>query len=515
MSDRFAQGLVARGAQRGEVVALLYPTCAELVTAFFGTLKAGSVPTILALPFFMSPRFADNIRRVALDAGVRLLVLSESKREELADRLPQLQLLTTEELVLSGATRHARSSPVDGYAVVQYTSGSTSHPKGVALTHENVLAGVGAIVDAIGLDHTDVNGQWVPLYHDMGLIGFLAGIRAGVEQHLWTPSEFLRRPLRWLQSFAAVRATIYAGPSFGYAYLLGAIDAEAAASIDLSRWRVAFNGSEQVDPQVLASFQSRFAASGLRSTVMRPVYGLAEATLAVTIPATGSVPRVSWVDRGLGPGGRVVERASDDPRARGVVSVGQPVKDMQLRVSSDEGARLPERHVGEIQVKGPSVMHSYFRRPREPANFTSDGWLRTGDLGYLDAGALFVTGRIRELIVLRGENYYPQDLESVVQSLDGIHAGRCVAFAHTSSTGDSAVVLAESALATPDERLGLLRRAQAKLGSELGLPRARVGLLPINSIARTTSGKMQRLTMQARFASGELREVLELGADYA
>jgi len=506
-SDRLAGGLAAQGIRPGDIVALLHPTSADFLAAFFGVLKAGAVPTVLPQPFSRSATSVERIEHILKDAGVRLLSIHPMFADYVAEGLPSVIARTNEELARVGAGRPDCGLRGRDLALVQYTSGSTSLPKGVALSHDAIRAGIASIVERIELDEHDVNGQWIPLHHDMGLIGMLAGICAGVEQYLWPPTEFVRRPAEWLRSFAECRATIFAGPSFAYGYLLAACDAEAARAIDLSAWRVAFNGSEQVDPQVLMAFVERFASAGLRRDVVLPVYGLAEATLAATIPLRGEAPHVDWVDRArLANEGCAVPVDASHTRARGVACTGPPVAGLDLRLAPQDGSAVADRRVAEIQLRGPAVMERYLGRERDPESFTADGWFRTGDLGYRIAERLFVTGRQKEMIVVRGENLYPADVEALVQGIPGVHLGRCVAFGFASDDRDRLAVVVETARQRAEERSALARTVRATIGRELGLADVEVVPTPIDRIRRTTSGKPRRAAMRALFVDGELDE---------
>lgn len=505
--SRCAGALAEAGLAVGDNLGLLLPTSAEFYVALLGAQRAGLAPSPFAPPS-SAQRLDEELAAIsrALRAGrCRALIVDDSVARRLGpalDRL-ELQILRIEALEQSTAAPPRRAlDPARHLALVQYTSGSTSHPKGVSITHAQLAAGIRAIAQGIELTASDVNGQWLPVHHDMGLIGSLTGLATGVEQHLWSPMSFVRDPVRWLGHFAARRATIYAGPNFSYAELAARCDDEQAAQLDLSAWRVAFSGAEPVDPQVLRRFEARFARSGLRPGVVMPVYGLAEATLAATFPARGAAWKSQEVGTGaLGPG-KTVQRGE---QGREVVSVGRAVEGHQLRIQH-EGATVPERVVGEIQLRGPAVMREYFGEAEATAQAFEEGWLRTGDLGFLDGGELYITGRLKEMMILHGKNYYPHDVEEIVQALPGCHRGMAVAFADDDEAGEHMVLVAETRLSAIEDFAALAAASQHAVRAVLAIPRLEVVLVRPGSVPRTTSGKRQRLLVKSRLKQDLLRD---------
>jgi acyl-CoA synthetase (AMP-forming)/AMP-acid ligase II len=509
-SRRFAGGLRAHGVRRGDLVALVLPSCRDFFVAWFGILRAGAVPAPLALPTAsrgLEPYF-QRLRRILADADMHHLLLPDRF-------LPLVPVGALEGIrVLSPSTVSAEASTLldeplapQDLVMVQYTSGSTSQPKGVALQHQNLLAALRAIAHGIQVTEADVNGQWLPLHHDMGLIGALAGIAAGVEHHIWSPSSFIKDPGGWLEEFARLRATVYAGPNFSYGYLLSSVDDEQLARLDLSAWRIAFNGAEPIDPKCVQRFLERFAPAGLRPSTLLPVYGLAEVTLPATFPPLGVEPRITWVDR------EVLAREHQarpvpaaHPNARGVLSVGRPVLDHDLRVVDAEGRELAEGHIGEVTLRGPAVMQGYYRNPEATRLALREGWLHTGDLGFVLDGQLHVTGRSKEMIIVRGTNVYPMDVEALVRELPGIHRDGCVAFGLGEDGHEQLAVLVETKLREPEALQQLARTAQGLLSAHLGLGDARLYLVAPRTLERTTSGKYQRLLMRQRLLTGALGE---------
>lgn len=504
---RCAAALVDVGLDLGDNIGLLLPTSAEFYIALLGAQRAGLAPSPFAPPS-SAQRLEEELAAIsrALRAGrCRALIVDDTVTRRLGAALERLELriLRIEELeACTAPPPRLALDPERHLALVQYTSGSTSHPKGVSITHAQLAAGIHAIERGISLTSSDVNGQWLPVHHDMGLIGSLTGLAVGVEQHLWSPMSFVRDPVRWLGHFAARRATIYAGPNFSYAELASRCDEEQAAQLDLSAWRVAFSGAEPVDPQVLRRFEARFARSGLRPGVVMPVYGLAEATLAATFPTPGAPWKSLAVGAGdLGPGKPV----RHGERGREVVSVGRAVEGHELRIRH-EGATVAERVVGEIQLRGPAIMREYFGDAEATGQTFEEGWLRTGDLGFIEDGELYITGRLKEMMILHGKNYYPHDVEEIVQGLPGCHRGMAVAFADDDEAGEHMVLVAETRLSAAEDFAALAVASQRAVRAVLAIPRLEVVLVRPGSVPRTTSGKRQRLLVKSRLKQDLLRD---------
>ena len=523
-ATRVAAALAARGLAPGALVGLVQANDPEFLLSFLGISLAGGVPTPMPLPASASgiPAFLRRLETIVVDAGMRRVLVSSVLADHLArlggalEVLGQVDALTCAALEAEGDAGPFRRPNVscDALGLVQYTSGSTSAPKGVALRHRHVLAAIAAIGDGIQLGPGDVNGQWLPLFHDMGLIGTLTGIAHGTSHVLWQPTTFIRRPDRWLRDFAAAGASIYAGPNFSYAYMIDSVPPDAAAALDLTRWRVAFNGAEAIDPHIMERFSRHFAPAGFRRQAMFPVYGLAEATLAVTFPALGTDPVTLWVDRrALARDGTVVAVAPDALEARGVVCVGTPIAGHEVRLAPAPGpdeaiGPVGENRIGEIEVRGPAVMDGYYQRAGS-APPVGAGWLATGDLGFLRAGKLYVTGRIKQMLIVRGQNYYPEDIEWTVRAIAGVHKGRSVAVlgdetADDASATTSAISVIAETTVEPEARTALARRIHDTVLEHVGLAVGRVALVRERSIRRTTNGKYQRLLMGQLLRDGEL-----------
>lgn len=334
----------------------------------------------------------------------------------------------------------------------------------------------------------------------------LAGLVHGMPVSLWKPREFVRRPMRWLSQFAALRLTVTTAPNFFYDTLAAAVRHGVPADLDLSAWRLAINGAEPVKASTLAAFTKAFAGYGLRPGLISPAYGLAEATLLVSIVPPGRTPRIIHVDRShADPRQRVRLAEADDPRSRPIVSCGLPVPPLRLRIGDEDGERYPDGVVGEAQIAGPPVTAGYLGLDRSVQPFTADGWLRTGDLAFLWDGELYIVGRTKDMIIVRGVNYYPEDVEEMVRSVPEA-AGRCAAFAWEDEAGERIVVLWETVLdgSACEVVGGLIGR---RLYESLGLGATDVVAVPRGTIQLTSSGKVKRAQTRETW-----RQVLPTGS---
>jgi len=492
--------LAAEGVRPGDNVGILSPNAPEYFQSLFAVSAAGAAACPLPVPFGMRDLagYGRQLARIAAVSGMRVVLVSPRLAPlaaQLAAALPGVRPRPATCLGVPAAPLPAVTGA--DAAIVQFTSGSTALPKGVLLTHRNVLAGLAAIRAGIALGDGDAGGFWLPLFHDMGLFGVMSGIQAGIPMHVWSPVSFVKDPARWLREFLAAGATITAMPDFGYGMLTAAFSPDEAAALDMTRWRVAVNGSEPIAADTVTAFTERFAAAGFRPEAMFAVYGMAEATLAVTFPPLGRRPVFDWVDRdALATAGRAVPAALGAPCSRAVAGVGRPVVGLEVRVADLEtGAPAGDGAVGEVQLRGASVTAGYLGQPAgEDAASFAGGWLRTGDLAYTRAGELFVTGRRKEMITVRGANFYPQDVELIARDVPGVFRGNCVAVAGPAGGDGTAqiVLIAETdrVAAGADE---LAARLRQRVAAELGLTAVTVRLVPPRAIPRTSSGKVRRL----------------------
>ena len=495
-SRSMAAALAHRGVRPGDRVGVLSPNAPEFLQSLFGIVRAGAAAAPLALPLGTDlADYAARIQRIVTAAGMSHIVVSHRIAARIAPALGALGPEIVDSADLDGADLLAEAPTPDpdvavtAAAIVQFTSGSTAAPKGVVLTHANVWHCARSITEAIHLGPDDVHGSWLPLFHDMGLFGAVTGLFRGIPLHLWSPAGFVRRPARWLEAFAQVRGTISTMPNFGYDALLDAVPPERIAGYDLSAWRVAFNGSEAVQPASVAAFLERFAPAGFRPATMVPAYGMAEVTLVATLPPSGRAPVMEWVDREeLAVTGRAVPGTT-----RGLVGLGRAVPGMEVRIGAGESDGV----VGEVQLRGAMATSGYLGG--EPL-FTDDGWMRSGDLGYLRDGELFFTGRLKEMITVAGRNVYPLDVEDAARDVDGVHKGRCVAVAQDDP---ERVVLVAETTATGDDRAALVARIRAAVAARADLPGVTVHLVSPRTIPRTSSGKLRRLDMAGRIRDND------------
>ncbi|MBX3468174.1 MAG: AMP-binding protein [Planctomycetes bacterium] len=534
---RVAAGLQRAGVVADDAVALMLPTGRDYFVAFFGALLAGAVPVPLYPPAGLRGLEAHLRRQAGILKNARAAALVTWPAALRMARLvrgaaPDLRLITTvADLVVDAPPAPPRTARrrADDVALLQYTSGSTGDPKGVVLTHANLLANIRAMGRAARVGPDDVIVSWLPLYHDMGLIGaWLGGLYHGCRVVVLSPLSFVARPARWLEALSVHGGTISAAPNFAYGLCAAKLDAAAVARLDLSRWRLAFNGAEPVDARTLDAFARRFGPRGLRREALTPVYGLAECSVGLCFPPPGRGPRVDRVHRAaLQRDGRARPAAPGDADAQEVVGCGPPLPGHEVRVVGDDGRPRGEREVGRVEFRGPSATRGYRDHPAATRALLRGGnWLDTGDLGYLAGGELFLTGRRKDLIIRAGRNVYPHDLEAAVAALDGVRKGGVAVFAARAREGPERLVVAAETRLPPedDARRGALRRRIEALTLELtDAPADDVRLLPPRSVPRTANGKVRRAAARELYEQGRLgapgpslaRQVLRLGLSSA
>jgi fatty-acyl-CoA synthase len=505
-----AGNLVEAGVRPGDPVAVLVQSNLGLLQAIHGTARAGAA--VLPLPMAVGAPNRTQLARlmhVLAHSGARYLVVDDTASALVAE-LPR-QVMTLALSALAERPTGTALPHVDAHdlALIQYTSGSTSAPRGVALTHANILAGVRAIQQVAGMGPDDLLCHWLPLSHDMGMFSTLAAVAAGMEVRISPPADFIKHPDRWLRKLCDLRATMYAAPNFSYQLLIDTIPLEETAEYDLSSARVLLNGAEPVDPHLVTGFGRHFAASRLSPAAMTPGYGLAEATLGVSFSPADAPGVVDWVDRDLlNSAGEARQVAPGTDNARGVVSCGPPVPGIEVRITAD-GRPLGERLVGDIEIRGDAVMGGFYRE--EEPSLLPGGWYATGDLGYLSNGRLHVTGRKKEMLIIGGRNYYPQDVEDAVRRVRGVHNRHAVAVVlpadDDTGTPERIAVLAE--VNVPPAQYGVtLAAVRDASAAELDGASVDVVLMRRNSLPRTTSGKFQRVLVRDRLQRGTLDHVL-------
>jgi acyl-CoA synthetase (AMP-forming)/AMP-acid ligase II/acyl carrier protein len=512
------------GAKPGDMLILHVASNEQFIDAYWACLYGGIVPVPVAVG--ISDEHKQKLLRIAKQLGNPLLYTDRKLRERLAtfaatqgepEAWTALKPRTFLVDQLDDISREGTPAKVatDQTAFIQFSSGSTSEPKGVVLTHGNILANAEGAKQAAGFGEHDTSLSWMPLTHDMGLIGFhLMMMYAGVRQYLMPTDLFVRRALLWLKYASEKQVTITCSPNFGYRHFLRAYESKGLEGVDLSTIRLVFNGAEPISVELAEEFLDRMAPHGLRRTAMFPVYGLAEASLAVAFPQPGSAFRYITVDRrSLGIGSVAHKVAADDPNALQLMCEGQAIPFTSIRLLDDAGLETAPDQVGHLLIKGDNVTRGFFRNPEATAAaISADGWLRTGDLALWHDGELYVTGRSKEIIFVNGQNYYPHDIEAVVQHEPGLELGKVAAAGvrnpHAPTDELVLFVLHRSDMAS---FLPIAARAMHLVNEHAGVEVARV--VPVKRIPKTTSGKLQRTALAKSFEDGEFAaEIAEFDA---
>lgn len=506
-----AGGLVSLGVERGERVALIYATGEDFFRAFFGILLAGAVPVPLYPPVRLG-RLDEYHRRTAamIRAAGAVLVLAEGRVRRILG--PTIQGARPRHgcRSLDGLDLHAPDATptVDAtdLGLVQFSSGTTVDPKPVALSHRAILAQVLALnsfwPDDTSTRHSGVS--WLPLYHDMGLIGCVfPALERPSTLTLLGPELFVARPALWLRALSRHRATISVAPNFAYGLCVEKIRDDELDGVDLSHWRVALNGAEAVAPSVLRAFQERFAHWGFRPEALTPVYGLSEATLAVTFSDLRSGFRTAHFDRKALMRGEV--RTLDEGLE--MASVGKPLPGTDIDIVDPDGRSLGDGRIGEVTVRGPSVMDGYLDRPDATAATLNNGWLATGDLGFIHDGELFLTSRKKDVVILRGRNYSPVEIEQAVEGVEGLRKGCAVAVSHLPEGADHEeliVFLEHRHDASPAIIESMPRMCSEAILATTQLRTQRIYVLAPGTLPRTSSGKLRRRKALELYLTGEL-----------
>ncbi len=507
-----ARRLIAAGVKPEDRIALIAETGPEFASLFFGVVYAGAWPVPLPLPtsFGGSQHYIDQLSVQLASCDPRMLFYPA----ELAAMAGEAARAKGVEGVdwESFSTREAPEVELpqargDDIAYLQYSSGSTRFPHGVAITHHALLNNLSAHSHGMELVPTDRCVSWLPWYHDMGLVGcFLSPIANQVSTDYLKTEDFARRPLAWLDLISRnTGTTLSYSPTFGYDICARRMSSQTKASdrFDLSRWRVAGNGADMIRPDVMQSFVDAFADAGFQASAFLPSYGLAEATLAVSIMPPGEGIIVELVEETELSG---MEAHGDRPqRYRAIVNCGKPVKDMTVEIRESDGTVLPERAIGKVWCKGPSVMVGYFRDPEATDACMTDGWLDTGDMGYLSDGYVYIVGRAKDMIIVNGKNHWPQDIEWAVEQLPGFKAGDIAAFAITTPGGEETpAVLVQCRTSEEVERKKLHDEIKERVRSVTGM-NCVVELVPPRTLPRTSSGKLSRAKARNLYLSGDIK----------
>lgn len=509
-----AVGLRRSGLKPGQTVALMLPTGRDFFRAFTGIQLAGGIPVPIYPPTRLS-QVEDHLLRqkgiLTNAAVVTLLTVPEATAvaRMLRAHVPAIRHVRTADELADDpdAFTDPRVTSLDT-AFLQYTSGSTGNPKGVVLTHANLLANIRAMRSALQVTANDVFVSWLPLYHDMGFIGaWLGALCCGYPLAIMSPLAFLSKPARWLQAIHAHRGTISAAPNFAYELCATQIADKDIQGLDLSSWRLALNGAEPVSPDTLERFASRFASYGFRAEAMLPVYGLAESTVGVTFPPPGRGPRIDHIRADpFRSDGSAIPATADDPHVLRFVSCGRPLPGHDIRIADDQGHERPDRMEGHLLFKGPSVTSGYFRNPDETARMTRGEWLDSFDLAYRADGEVYITGRAKDLIIRGGRNLYPYELELAIGKLPGLRKGCVAAFGSRDprTATERLIVVAETKQRDPAKRETLRLQINTLATALVGSPPDEIVLAPPHSVLKTSSGKIRRGAVRERFERGAI-----------
>jgi len=517
-SRAVAAGLARLGVGPGQAVGLMLPTGLEYFAAFLGAQLAGGVPVPLYPPARKS-QIEDHLRRQAgilKTAGAEVLITFPevlNLARLLSAQLPGLRrVVTVAELSTGDAPVLAAVNTVnvkeDDLAFLQFTSGSTGNPKGVMLTHANLLANLRAIGIGADIRQDDVVVSWLPLYHDMGLIGcWMGSLYFAMPLVLMSPLTFLARPSRWLWAIHRHRATLSAAPNFAYELCVNKIPPEEVEGLDLSSWRMALNGAEPVSPEAMRRFTERFVPNGFRPGALAPVYGLAESSLALAFPPLDRPPLVDVVDREAFQGsGRALPVPEGEANALRFASCGPPLPGHEIRIVDDAGREVGERQEGRLEFKGPSATAGYFRNPEATAKLVRGEWRDSGDRAYIAGGEVYITGRVKDIIIRGGRNLYPHELEAAVGEVPGIRKGCVAVFGSPDpATGTERLVVMAETRERDEADLERLRQAvQDATVDLLGTPADVVALVAPNTVPKTSSGKIRRSSAREVYESGRM-----------
>jgi len=505
-----AGALQAAGVKPGDRVGVVLPTSIQFFDSFLGIQLAGGIPAALYPPIRLGKldEYFARIRRMLTKIGARFLITDSRVRRLLGqavDGVSSIENVIDAGTLESGAPGKIAAVDPDSPAFLQFSSGSTVEPKAVMVSHTNLVENLMMMLSSLGEyseeDFLTGGVCWLPLYHDMGLLGclYLGLFSPGTVTYIG-PETFIARPALWLKTISRYKAVISPAPHFAYGLCLKKVKDAEMQGVDLSSWRYALNGAEPIDVPTMEAFCDRFAQWGFRREALSPVYGLAEAGLGVSFSETGRAPLVTEFDRDA----LSRHKHAVPGKGRQLPSVGKPLPGLALKIR-DGKTDLPEGQVGRICVKGPSITKGYYGDPELTASMIHDGWLDTGDLGFLHDGELYITGRAKDLIIIRGRNYAPHEVEELLLNLDGLRTG-CTVAAGTmvEGAGEELIVLAEKDLMSDRPTDEIVAEIQSRILSGLSLSPYDVVILPPGTLPRTSSGKLRRSAALEQFLAGTL-----------
>ncbi|MBY0280274.1 AMP-binding protein, partial [Candidatus Binatia bacterium] len=506
-----AAALAVRGVVPRSAVVIALPTGPDLVASYLAALLLGAVPALASTPTQRvrdADVYRDLLAGIVRDARARAVVcdlptaalLVPGGGESFDGATLVTQLTTAPRPRGVGDTRVASLDP-DEVATIQYSSGSTGRPKGVRLTHRAMLNNVRAVRAALALGPDDVSVNWIPLYHDMGLIdALLVPLLCGCETVLLPTGDFVREPRLWLEAITHHRGTISWAPNFAYALCVQRIPEHEIAGLDLSSWRLALNAAEPIVPETIAAFCERFAAAGFRDGAMTPAWGLAENVTIATVHPPGEPPRIERIDRAAAAAGRAVA-VSDDARGFGCVAVGRPLPGCKLEIR-DGVHPLGERAIGDVWLSSDSAFAGYDDAAAARPHDGTPVWLPTGDRGYVADGDLFFVARARDVIVIAGEKHAPHDVEAAINAVPGVRPGCAAAFGvRDEARGTEALAaVVETRVEDAAERARLARAIRSQVTRVTGLALRHLTLVPPGGVKKTTSGKLARAATRAAYA---------------
>jgi len=510
-----ASGLIKEGVEPGDHVALMFPTGEAFFKAFFAILYAGGVPVPIYPPIRLSQIEEHLNRQASILRNAKVVVLITVPEAVLLAKILQSQVeglravKTVATLLTSKTVELEEITQAERMALLQYTSGSTSDPKGVMLTHANLLTNIRAMGQAVHVVPSDVFVSWLPLYHDMGLIGaWLGSLYFAVPAVIMSPLTFLTRPERWLWAIHHYKGTLSAAPNFGFELCIRKIQDDDIEGLDLSSLRLVTNGAEPVSPDTIRRFAKRFSKYGFRAEAMTPAYGLAENSVGLAFSMPGKPPVFDRIKRTpLTRWGKAVPAKRKDTNALEFVACGHPVKGHEVRIVDATGREVGERHEGKLQFRGPSSTTGYFQNEAKNNALFKGSWLESGDLAYIASGNIFLTDRVKDIIIRAGRNIYPHEVEEVVGNIEGIRKG-CVAVVGTSDTRSATekiIVIAETRQKHEAEQQRLAQRIETATMDLLGMPPDKVVLVPPHTVPKTSSGKIRRSLTRELFEKGQLK----------